>query len=221
MSSKKSGLVNIGGFIAVKDRTTFLKLHPKLIRTDGFITYGGLAGRDLEALAVGLLEGVNDYYLMDRQRQVEYFANALKKRGVAIYEPAACFAVFINAGKCLPHIKPLEGPGTALASQAYIEGGLGITPFDSLHRAREDSKDPLNMAKLGLSPFELIRCAIPRRVYTEAHYEVAADAVEAAMKHGAQIPPYRRIKVDRPPIELKDIGLRPFFDEFEPMGVHP
>lgn len=221
MSSKKSGLVNIGGFVAVRDYTIWQRLHPKLIRTDGFMTYGGLAGRDLEALAVGLIEGMNDYYLMDRQRQVEYFGNALKKRGVAIYEPASCFAVFINAGKCLPHLKPMEGPGSALASQAYIEGGLGITPFDSLHRGRENSKDPLNEAKVELSPFELIRCAMPRRVYTEAHYEVAADAVEAAMKHGEKIPAYHKMEIHRPPIELKDIGLRPFFNEFEPLGDHP
>jgi tryptophanase len=221
MSSKKAGLVNMGGFVALRDKKIYQKMQPKLIRTDGFMTYGGMAGRDLEALAVGLMEGVNDYYLQDRQRQVEYFANALKKRGVAVYEPAVCFAVYIDAGKCLPHLKPLEGPGTSLSAQAYIEGGLGTTPMDSLHRSREDSKDPLNESKLQLSPFEVIRCAIPRRVYTEAHYDWAAECFARAMAHGSKLPAYKKIHVERPALEMSDIGLRPFFDEFRPVHEHP
>jgi tryptophanase len=220
MSSKKCGLVNIGGFVAVKSKELYERLQPKLIRTDGFITYGGLSGRDLEATAVGLLEGVNDYYLQDRQRQIDRFAEELRKREIPIYEPPGCF-VFIDAGRCLPHLKPIEGPATSLASQAYIEGGVGITPFDSLHRAREDSKDPLNENKLGLSPFELIRCAIPRRVFTDAHLEVAADAIRKAVDWGKRLPAYKKVTVERPALELKDIGLRPFFDEFEPVTDHP
>jgi tryptophanase len=220
MSAKKCGLVNIGGFVAMKDEELYQKLQPKIIRTDGFITYGGLSGRDLEAVAVGLLEGVNDYYLQDRQRQIDRFAEELRKRDIPIYEPPGCF-VFVDAGKCLPHLKNTEGPASSLASQAYIEAGVGITPFDSLHRAREDSKDPMSEQKLGLSPFELIRCAIPRRVYTDAHLEVAADAIRKAVDRGEQLPPYQRVALERPPLEFKDIGLRAFFDEFAPIGEHP
>ena len=220
MSAKKCGLVNIGGFVAVRDEDLLKRLQPKLIRTDGFITYGGLSGRDLEATAVGIIEGLNDYYLTDRQRQIERFGDELRKREIPIYEPIGCMP-FIDAGKCLPHLKPFEGPATSLATQAYIEGGVGITPFDSLHRAREDSKDPLNESKLGLSPFELIRCALPRRVFTDAHLEVAADAVRRAVDWGKKLPAYKKVNVVRPPLELRDIGLRPFFDEFAPVTEHP
>jgi len=220
MSSKKCALVNIGGFVAVRDEKIYKLLQPKVIRTDGFITYGGLAGRDLEAVAVGLLEGFNDYYLQNRQAQVEHFANELRKNDVAIYEPPMCYAVFVDAGKCLPHLEWHEGPASSLATQAYIEAGVAITPFGSLHRAREDKDDPTNEAKLGRAPFELIRCAMPRRVYTEAHYSVVAKAIGDAMKRGIKVPAYRRIKMARPPIEHKDIGLRPFFDEFEPVKLH-
>ena len=220
MSSKKCGLVNIGGFVAVRDENLYLRLHPKVIRTDGFITYGGLAGRDLEATAVGVLEGFNDYYLQNRQAQVERFADKLRENDVAIYEPPMCYAVFVDAGKCLPYLEWHQGPACTLASQAYIEAGVAIVPFGSLHRAREDSSDPTNESKLGQAPFELIRCAMPRRTYTEAHYEVVAKAVGDAVKMGTKLPAYKRVPVKRPPIEQKDIGLRPFFDEFAPVTEH-
>jgi tryptophanase len=217
MSSKKSALVNMGGFVALRNKVTWQKMQPKLIRTDGYITYGGLNGRDLEAVAVGLIEGVNDHYLQDRQRQVEYFAEACKKRGVHVIEPACCFAVYIDAGKCLPHFKPLEGPATCLSAQAYIEGGFASTAMDSLQRAREDTDDPLNEAKLKTAPYELIRCAIPRRVYTEAHYDWAAECLARAMKHGTKLPAFKKIIEDRPPLDHSEIGLRTFFDNFEPV----
>jgi len=220
MSVKKCGLVNIGGFVAVRDKEIFQKLHPKVIRTDGFITYGGLAGRDLEANAVGLLEGFSEHYLTNRQAQVTYFAEELKKNGVAVYEPATCYAVFVDAGRSLPHIEWHEGPACTLASQAYIEGGVAIVPFDSMHRGREDKDDPTNEGKLGRSPFELIRCAMPRRVYTEGHYAFAAKTIGDCVKMGKKLPIYKRIPAARPAIEHKDIGLRPFFDEFAPVTDH-
>jgi tryptophanase len=132
MSAKKAGLVNMGGFIAWRNKTVYQRLQPKLIRIDGFMTYGGLAGRDLESLAVGLLEGVNDYYLQDRQRQVDYFANACQQRGIYIIELASCFTVYIDAGKCVPHLDHTQGPATCLSAQAYIEGGFASTAMDSL-----------------------------------------------------------------------------------------
>lgn len=221
MSSKKAALVNMGGFIALRDRETWLKMQPKLIRTDGYITYGGLSGRDLEAVAVGLIEGVNDYYLEDRQRQVDYFAKALKSRGIHIIEPACCFAVYVDAGKCVPHLKPLEGPATCLSAQAYIEGGFASTAMDSLQRAREDTSDPLNDTKLKTAPYELIRLAIPRRAYFEPHYDWAAECLARAMEHGTKLPAFKKIKEDRPPLEMSEIGLRTFFDNFEPVSEMP
>lgn len=221
MSAKKAGLVNMGGFVGVNDLKLYEQLSPKIIKYDGFTTYGGLAGRDLESLAVGIIEGVNDYYLEDKQRQVDVFAKACTSRGVSIFNPTSTLGVWIDAAKCLPHIKPIEGPGTALAVQAYIEGGIGITSMDSLHRGREDTSDPLNTAKIGLAPYELIRCAIPRRVYTDAHYDWCGEALAIAMQWGEKIPGYKRQVLDRTDVLYEDIGLRAFFDQYEPFYDHP
>ncbi len=223
MSAKKGGLVNIGGFVALKDRFQYQRLQPKLIRIDGFMTYGGLAGRDLEALAVGLMEGVNDYYLADKQRQCDVFAQACEKRGISIFHPACTLGVWIMAEHCLPHIDKHNGPATALCVQAYIEGGIGLTSMDSLHRGREDSRDPMNLDKIQLAPYELIRCALPRRVYTDAHYEWCAESIYRAMRWGDKVPPYVRQNMNllRPALEKRDIGLRAFFDEYEPLFDHP
>jgi tryptophanase len=221
MSAKKAGLVNMGGFIAVRDKKLAQKMQPKIIRTDGYLTYGGLAGRDLESLAVGLIEGVNDYYLQDRQRQVDYFADACKKRGVYILEPAACFAVYINAGKCLPHLNYQQGPATCLSAQAYIEGGFASTAMDSLQRGRIDPENPLDTSKRTKAPYELIRCAIPRRVYYEPHYDWAAECLARAMAWGDKLPAFKPIADDRPPLELSEIGLHTFFDDYEPVTPLP
>lgn len=221
MSSKKVGLVNMGGLIGVRDEKLWQRMHPKVIRTDGYITYGGLAGRDLEALAVGLMEGVNDYYLQDRQRQVEYFANACKKRGVHILEPASSYAVYINAGKCLPHLDHTQGPATCLSAQAYIEGGFATTAMDSLQRGRIDPENPLDTSKRIKAPYELIRCAIPRRVYYEPHYDWAAECMARAMEWGEKLPAFKPIFDDRPALEMSEIGLHTFFDDYEPVTDLP
>lgn len=223
MSAKKSGLVNMGGFVTVRDYNNFMRIQPKLIRIDGFLTYGGLAGRDLEALAVGLIEGVNDYYLEDKQRQCDVFANACKKLGVATYNPACTLGAWILAEHCLPHIPKHQGPGTALASQAYIEGGVGFTSMDSLHRGHEDSSDPTNKGKYALAPYELIRCAFPRRAYTDSHYEWCAESLYRAMLLGDRVPGYQRHDMGnlRPTLEPRDIGMHTFFDEFAPLFEHP
>jgi tryptophanase len=221
MSAKKSALVNMGGFIALRDKKLWMKMQPKVIRTDGYLTYGGLAGRDLESLAVGLMEGVNDYYLQDRQRQVDYFANACKKLGVHIMEPASCFAVYINAGKCLPHLNYQQGPATCLSAQAYIEGGFASTAMDSLQRGRIDPENPLDVSKRTKAPFELIRCAIPRRVYFEPHYDWAAECLARAMEWGDKLPAFKPVADERPPLEMSEIGLHTFFDDYEPAAPLP
>ncbi|QBH96353.1 tryptophanase [Limnobaculum zhutongyuii] len=221
MSAKKGGLVNMGGFIALRNKHYWQKMHPKVIRTDGYITYGGLAGRDLESLAVGLMEGVNDYYLQDRQRQVDYFANACRKRGIHIIEPASCFAVYIDAGKCVPHLDHTQGPATCLSAQAYIEGGFASTAMDSLQRGRIDVNNPLDTSKRIKAPYELIRCAIPRRTYYEPHYDWAAECLLRAMEWGNKLPAFKPIIDDRPPLELSEIGLHTFFDDYEPVTPLP
>ncbi|WP_019211972.1 tryptophanase [Yersinia massiliensis] len=221
MSAKKGGLVNMGGFIALRNKIFWQRMHPKVIRTDGFITYGGLAGRDLESLAVGLIEGVNDYYLQDRQRQVDYFANACQKRGIHILEPASCFAVYINAGKCLPHLDHTQGPATCLSAQAYIEGGFASTAMDSLQRGRIDANNPQDSSKRIKAPYELIRCAIPRRTYYEPHYDWAAECLFRAIEWGDKLPAFKPIVDDRPPLELSEIGLHTFFDDYEPVSPLP
>ncbi|MGG6176351.1 tryptophanase [Pantoea allii] len=221
MSAKKGGLVNMGGFIALRKKYYWQKMHPKTIRTDGYITYGGLAGRDLECLAVGLLEGVNDHYLQDRQRQVDYFANACKKRGIHILEPASCFAVYIDAGRCLPHLDYTQGPATCLSAQAFIEGGFASTAMDSLQRGRIDVSKPMDAASRLKAPYELIRCAIPRRTYFEPHYEWAAECIQRAIEWGDKLPAFKPIKDDRPPLEMSEIGLHTFFDDYEPVWPLP
>ena len=222
MSAKKAGLVNMGGFVSLRDKGHYMSLQPKLIRIDGFYTYGGLTGRDIECLALGLMEGVNDYYLEDKQRQCDVFANACKERGITTFNPACTLGAWILAEYCLPHIPKPQGPGTALAVQAYIEGGVALTSMDSLHRGREDSKDPTNTSKIQLAPYELIRCAFPRRVYTDSHYEWVAESVYRAMEWGEKIPGYKRMVMDfRPVLEDRDIGTRAFFDEYEPLHEHP
>jgi tryptophanase len=169
------------------------------------------------------MEGVNDYYLEDKQRQCDVFANACKERGVATFSPACTLGAWILAEHCLPHIEKKNGPGTALCVQAYIEGGVGLTSMDSLHRGREDSADPTNTSKIQLAPYELIRCAFPRRVYTDAHYQWCAESLYRAMQWGTKVPGYVRMDMSnlRPPIEKRDIGLRAFFDEYEPVHEHP
>lgn len=221
MSSKKCALVNMGGFSALRDKQLWYRMQPKVIRTDGYITYGGMSGRDLEALAVGLMEGVNDYYLQDRQRQVEYFANACKKRGVHILEPASSYAVYINAGKCVPHLDHTQGPATCLSAQGYIEGGFASTAMDSLQRGRIDPENPLDTSKRIKAPYELIRCAIPRRSYFEPHYDWAAECLARAMAHGTKLPAFKPIKDERPALEMSEIGLHTFFDDYEPVTPLP
>ncbi len=156
MSAKKDGLGNIGGFIALRDADLHYKCAEKLILWEGFPTYGGLAGRDLAALAVGLREALDPSYLQDRVGQVRWLAQELRRIGVPVYWPPGGHAVYVDAGRLLPHIPRDQFPAQALVCALYIEGGV---------RAVEVGSGMLGEG----ARMELVRLALPRRVYTEEH----------------------------------------------------
>jgi len=174
MSAKKDGLANIGGFLASRNEELLETLKQKLIVIEGFPTYGGLAGRDLEAVARGLREVLDENYLRFRVGQVEQFGQLLTSAGIPIMRPTGGHAVYIDARQLLPHIPPLEFPAQALSVALYREGGIrgveiGSVMFGSEH---PETGEPIP------APMELIRLAIPRRVFTNSHLEYVASVLE-------------------------------------------
>jgi tryptophanase len=172
MSAKKDGLVNIGGFIALKDERWVEAARNLLILTEGFPTYGGLAGRDLEALAVGLEEVLHEDYLRYRLRTAEYMGEKLKAGGVQIVEPTGGHAVYLDAKAFLPHLGPEDYPAWALANALYLEGGLRGVEIGSVMFGKrlEDGTETYHA-------MELVRLAFPRRVYTQSHFDYAAEVI--------------------------------------------
>jgi tryptophanase len=178
MSAKKDALVNIGGFLALNDSQWVARCREALILTEGFPTYGGLAGRDLEAMAQGLSEVLDEQYLTYRLRSVEYLGNGLRRAGIPIVEPPGGHAVYVNAKKFLPHIPPSGYPGQALVCELYRTAGIRAVEIGSLMFGK-GGDGPFVPA-----PMELVRLAMPRRVYTQSHIdfviEVFADIVRRA-----------------------------------------
>lgn len=170
MSSKKDALVNIGGFLAMNDKNLSAKARQLLILTEGFNTYGGLAGRDLEAIAIGLQEVLNEDYLNYRIYSTEYLGNALLKIGVPIINPPGGHGVYVNAKKFLPHIKPENFPAQSLACALYVEGGIRGVEIGALMFGKRDQS-----GKFTAAPMELVRLAIPRRVYTQSHIDYVIE----------------------------------------------
>lgn len=173
MSAKKDGLVNIGGFIAVRDEALYKRLAPAAVAVEGFLTYGGLAGRDMEALARGLEEVVDADYLAERIGQVAALGRALDDAGVPVVKPFGGHAVYLDIGRFVPHLAPAQLPGQAVAVQLYIEGGVRTVEVGTVMAGR----DPETGAHIH-PPLELVRMAIPRRVYTDLHMEYVARIVE-------------------------------------------
>ena len=172
-SAKKDGLVNIGGFVATNDDQLAEQKRRLLILTEGFPTYGGLAGRDLEALAVGLHEVVDEDYLEYRLASVRYLGEHISGEGVPIIQPPGGHAVYIDAGAFLPHVPPLELPGQALAAELYIEGGVRGVEIGTVMFGRRDPETGTETP----GPMELVRLTIPRRVYTQSHIDYVIEII--------------------------------------------
>ncbi len=171
MSAKKDGLANIGGFIALNDGELYQRLTDLMILIEGFPTYGGLAGRDLEVLAIGLEEVMELDYLNHRVEQIKYFGEVLKQAGMPIIEPTGGHAVFVDAGQFLSHIPAEQFPGQSLTVAFYVEGGIRVVEIGSLMFG---GTDPVTGEKLK-APRELVRMAVPRRVYTNSHLDYVGD----------------------------------------------
>jgi tryptophanase len=173
MSGKKDGLVNIGGFLALNDDELARKARNILIVTEGFPTYGGLAGRDLEAFAQGLEEVVEEDYLKYRMRSTAYVVEKLDAMGVPVFKPAAGHAVYLDAGAFLPHVPPHQFPGQALACALYLGGGIRSCEIGSVMFGRTDSAT----GEFQPARLELLRLAIPRRVYTQSHMDYVVECI--------------------------------------------
>jgi tryptophanase len=203
MSAKKDGLANMGGWLALDDDDLAHRCRDNLILTEGFPTYGGLAGRDLEAIAQGLREVVDHDYLQYRIRSTAYLGDALERSGVPIVLPVGGHAVYLDARAMLPQVPPLEYPGQSIAVELYREGGvrgceIGTVMFG---RRPDGTEEPAAM--------DLVRLAVPRRVYTQSHIDYVIEVVErvAARRedlHGLRI-------VEEP------ASLRHFSARFEPL----
>ena len=201
VSAKKDGLANIGGFLALNDDAVAEKCRNLLILTEGFPTYGGLAGYDMEAIAQGLEEVLDESYLAHRIESVATFAKRLIDARIPIVQPAGGHGVFIDAGALLPHIPPLQFPGVALVNELYVSAGVRSSEIGSVMFGAGDSPAPL----------ELVRLAIPRRLYTDAHLRYAAEAVVEVAARAETMSGYRITYAPR--------YLRHFTAKFEPVGA--
>ena len=172
-SCKKDALVNIGGLFATRSEAVYEQVVPLLILHEGYVTYGGMAGRDLEALAIGLREMVNDDYIRHRVRQVERLGERLVAAGIPIVRPTGGHAVCVDAAAFLPHLPRSQFPADALGAELYLEGGIRAVGLGSLAFMKEDpATGAITHPRL-----ELLRLAIPRRVYTDSHLDVVAAAL--------------------------------------------
>lgn len=172
MSAKKDAFANIGGFLAMRDLDLAIRCRNLLFITEGFTTYGGLPGRDLEAIAIGLHEVMDEHYLQYRIRSIEYLATKLIAAGIPVMQPAGGHAVYIDAKDFLPHIPVEHYPGQALVSALYVDGGIRCVEIGSLMFGKYDDNKKLIPAQM-----ELVRLAIPRRVYTQSHIDYVAEVI--------------------------------------------
>ena len=205
MSAKKDAIVNIGGFLAMNDESLFQDVCNELILREGFPTYGGLAGRDLDAIAIGLKEGLDEQYLSYRLGQTAYLSNRLLEVGIPIIEPPGGHAVYVDAGQFLPHIPQGEFPGQALAVELYLEGSIRAVEIGSVMFAYPDPET----GKIIYPQMELVRLAIPRRVYTQSHMDYVVEIMEHIAQHKDQVKGYR--------ITYAPKLLRHFTARFEPI----
>lgn len=173
MSAKKDGLVNMGGLLGCRDAALFDQIKVMMILREGFLTYGGLAGRDLEALARGLMEGVQESYLKYRIEQTKYFGDRLLEGGVPIVEPVGGHAVYLDMLRFLPHIPQSRFPGVAFVCRLFLDAGVRSVELGSLAFAHTDPET----GEVKYPDLELVRLCLPRRVYTRSHIDYVADAI--------------------------------------------
>jgi len=204
MSAKKDALVNMGGFLAVKDADLAESCKQLLIITEGFATYGGLAGRDMEAIAVGLQEVFDPGYLNYRIVSTRYLGENIKSKGVNIIYPVGGHAVYVDAKSLYPHIPPHEYPGQALVCELYRIGGLRSVEIGSVMFGKYDSN-----GKLIPAPMELVRLAVPRRVYTQSHIDYVIEIFDEIVRTKDKV---KGLKIVKEPQ-----FLRHFTAHFEPL----
>lgn len=205
MSAKKDAIVNIGGFLAMNDESLYQRACNELILREGFPTYGGLAGRDLDAISTGLWEGLEEDYLAYRLGQTAYLAERLLENGIPIVEPPGGHAVYLDAGRLFPHIAQADFPGQALVVELYLEGGIRAVEIGSVMFAHPD---PVT-GKIDYPNLELVRLAIPRRVYTQTHLDFVVKILVKIASRRDKIRGYRFTYAP----EL----LRHFTARFEPL----
>ena len=203
ISAKKDPLANIGGWLAVNDDALAETCRNLLILTEGFPTYGGLAGRDLEAIAQGLREAVDHDYLQYRIRSTEYVGEGIARAGIPIVHPVGGHAVYLDARALLPHLDPLAYPGQSLAVALYEEGGIRGCEIGTVMFGRhpDGTERPAAM--------DLVRLAIPRRTYTQSHMDYVIEVCAEVAARAGSLPGYRIIE--------QPAQLRHFTARFEPL----
>jgi tryptophanase len=199
-SAKKDGLANIGGLFATRDARLAEAFKQRLVLTEGFPTYGGLAGRDLAAIAVGIEEAMDERYLEHRTAQVRWLCERLHAAGVPVVRPAGGHAVFLDARRFLPHVPPEQFPGQSLCCALYVEGGIRGCEIGTLMFGGEGQPSKL----------DLVRLAIPRRVYTVSHLDYVAEHLIRLHARRAELHGYRIVEAPK--------ALRHFTARLAPVG---
>ena len=209
MSAKKDGMANIGGFLATNDARLALQEQNLLILTEGFPTYGGLAGRDLDAIATGLHEALDEDYLLYRITSTTYLGDHLSRAGVPIIEPPGGHAIYIDAAAFFPQIPPLELPGEALVVELYREAGIRAVEIGTVMFGRRDAATGVETP----AAMELVRLAIPRRVYTQSHIDYVVEATLNVWERRAAVTGFR--------FDEQAPVLRHFTAKFRPVALGP
>lgn len=193
MSAKKDAIVNIGGFLGTRDAEVARQQKDLLILTEGFPTYGGLAGRDLEAIAVGMQEGVDEDYLNYRIASTRYIGEHLRDAGVPILWPPGGHAIYLDARRFAAHLAPTDFPGVSIAVAMYVAGGVRACEIGTLMFGHRDAETGQEVA----GPRELVRLAIPRRTYTQSHMDYVIEVVTQVLEERDRLPAYRIVEQAR------------------------
>jgi tryptophanase len=207
MSAKKDGLANMGGFLALRDGKLAQELRQRLVVTEGFPTYGGMSGRDLEAVAQGLMEVVEEDYLAYRTASIRYVVEELAAAGIPVVQPSGGHAIFLDAARFLPHVPRSEYPGQALALELYLEGGIRSCEIGSVMMAHVDRETAREIP----AEHELVRLAVPRRTYTKSHLNYVIGVTKLVFERRDRVGGVRI--AEAPPV------LRHFQAKFERMPV--